>query len=152
MFLSDSQNGDSFPEQHCHWFLRSWRRVSTTRYELNILIEIRGFEPFQDCTKYLYQHNIALYDVLIFSPSPTPGWKTPSVGRPRLFSCTVAVSIYNSVSPSGPEDPWIHFCNGYNESYVYWTVHHCDIWRIKDQLDVTCCFISLLMYSTCFGH
>ena len=29
-------------------------------------------------------------------------------------------------------------------SYVYWTVHHCDSWRIKDQLDVTCYFISLL--------
>jgi len=25
-------------------------------------------------------------------------------------------------------------------------------WRIKDQLDVTCNFISLLMCSTCFGH
>ena len=24
-------------------------------------------------------------------------------------------------------------------------------WRIKEQLDVTCCFISLLMCSTCFG-
>jgi len=31
-------------------------------------------------------------------------------------------------------------------------VHHCDSWRIKDQLDVTCYFISLLMCSTCFGH
>jgi len=30
-------------------------------------------------------------------------------------------------------------------------VHHCDSW-IKDQLDVTCYFISLLMCSTCFGH
>jgi len=37
-------------------------------------------------------------------------------------------------------------------SDVYWTVHHCDSWRIKDQLDVTCYFISLLMCSTCFGH
>jgi len=35
---------------------------------------------------------------------------------------------------------------------VYWTVHHCNSWRIIDQLDVTCYFISLLMYSTCFGH
>ena len=25
---------------------------------------------------------------------------------------------------------------------VYWTVHHCNSWRIKDQLDVTCYFIS----------
>ena len=37
-------------------------------------------------------------------------------------------------------------------SYVYWTVHHCDSWRIKDQLDVTWYYISLLMCSTCFGH
>jgi hypothetical protein len=36
--------------------------------------------------------------------------------------------------------------------YVYWIVHHCDSWRIKDQLDVTCYFISLLVCSTCFGH
>ena len=28
----------------------------------------------------------------------------------------------------------------------------CHSWRIKDQLDVTCYFISLLMCSTCFGH
>ena len=36
------------------------------------------------------------------------------------------------------------------ESYVYWTVHHCVNWRIKDQLDVTCYFISLLMCSAWF--
>ena len=38
------------------------------------------------------------------------------------------------------------------ESNVYWTVHHCNSWRMKDQLDVTCYFISLIMRSTCFGH
>ena len=27
-----------------------------------------------------------------------------------------------------------------------------DGWRMKDQLDVTCSFISLIMRSTCFGH
>jgi len=37
-------------------------------------------------------------------------------------------------------------------SNVYWTVHHCNSWWMKDQLDVTCYFISLLMCSTCFGH
>ena len=35
---------------------------------------------------------------------------------------------------------------------VYWTVHHCNSWRMNDQLDVTCYFISLIMCSTCFGH
>ena len=34
-------------------------------------------------------------------------------------------------------------------SNVYWTVHHCNSWIMKDQLDVTCYFISLLMCSTC---
>ena len=38
------------------------------------------------------------------------------------------------------------------ESNVYWTVHHCISWRMKNQLDVTCYFISLIMRSTCFGH
>ena len=38
------------------------------------------------------------------------------------------------------------------ESNVYWTVHHCDSWWMKDQLEVTCYFISLLKCSTCFGH
>jgi len=28
-------------------------------------------------------------------------------------------------------------------SYVYWTVHHLDSWIKIDQLDVTCCIISL---------
>ena len=38
------------------------------------------------------------------------------------------------------------------KSYVYWTMRHCDGWRMKGQLDVTCYFISLLMCSTCFGR
>jgi len=37
-------------------------------------------------------------------------------------------------------------------SDVYWTVHHCDNWRIKDQLDATWYFIVLLIGSTRFGH
>ena len=31
-------------------------------------------------------------------------------------------------------------------------MNRCVSWRIKDQLDATCYFISLLMCSTCFGH
>ena len=36
------------------------------------------------------------------------------------------------------------------ESNVYWTVHHCNSWGMKNQLDVTCYFISIIMRSTCF--
>jgi len=43
-----------------------------------------------------------------------------------------------------PEDP--------SSSDVYWTVHHCDNWRIKNQLDATYYFIVLLIGSTCFRH
>ena len=31
------------------------------------------------------------------------------------------------------------------ESNVYWTVHHCNSWRMKYQLDIICYFISLIM-------
>ena len=31
----------------------------------------------------------------------------------------------------------------FSESYVYWAVHHLDSWIKRDQLDVTCCIISL---------
>ena len=37
-------------------------------------------------------------------------------------------------------------------SNVYWTVHHCDNWRIKNQLDAIYYFIVLLIGSTRFGH
>ena len=33
-------------------------------------------------------------------------------------------------------------------SYIYWTVHHCNCWRIKDQLDGTCYFF----YFVCTQH
>ena len=56
--------------------------------------------------------------------------------------------------PSGvlPSEPVVRFCERGIKSNVYWTVHHCNSWRMKDQLDVTCYFISLIMCSTCFGH
>ena len=41
-----------------------------------------------------------------------------------------------------------YWCHLFHESYVYCAVHHCVSRRIKDQLDVTCYFISLLMCST----
>ena len=36
--------------------------------------------------------------------------------------------------------------------YVYWIVHHCNNWRIRNQLDTTVYFIVLLICSICFGH
>ena len=43
--------------------------------------------------------------------------------------------------------------DGTSKSFdVCWTVHHCDNWRINNQLDATCYFIVLLIGSTRFGH
>ena len=36
------------------------------------------------------------------------------------------------------------------EAFTAWRPYNS--WRMKDQLDVTCYFISLIMCSTCFGH
>ena len=37
------------------------------------------------------------------------------------------------------------------QSNVYWTVHHCNSWGIKNQLDVTCLYFTYIC-STCFEH
>jgi len=49
----------------------------------------------------------------------------------------------------------MNYCGEYFQLlkfYVYWTLHHCDNWRIKDQLGDTCYFISLLVCSTCWFY
>ena len=63
----------------------------------------------------------------------------------------------SSLSVTGYLEEWFkeHINALQHRSYVYnvyWTVHHCNIWRMKDQLDVTCYFISLIVRSTCFGY
>ena len=37
-------------------------------------------------------------------------------------------------------------------TFSAFNLHFCLVEKIKDQLDVTCYFISFLMSSTCFGH
>jgi len=46
---------------------------------------------------------------------------------------------------------YIHFTGYYYMPDVYWTVHRCDNWRIKNQPDAIY-FIVLLIGSKCFGH
>jgi len=38
-------------------------------------------------------------------------------------------------------DPWKYAINKHYCPYVYWTVHHCDSWRIRDQLEVTSYYV-----------
>jgi len=71
---------------------------------------------------------------------------------PPLF--TVLTTRTNCINCGNSAFPFSGFIPLLNLifSCVYWTVHLCDSWRISDQYDVTCYFISLLMCSTCFGH
>ena len=49
--------------------------------------------------------------------------------------------------------PWIlYLAMNISPPNVYWTVHHCKSWGMKNQLDVPRYFILLIMRSTCFGH
>ena len=58
-------------------------------------------------------------------------------------------ALINPASHTGDCISWPRYITVF---YVCWTVHHCDNWRIKNQLDVTYYFIVLLIGSTCFGH
>jgi len=49
--------------------------------------------------------------------------------------------------------PVMSLADSLNDFNVYWTVHRCNSSGMKNQLDVTSYFISLIMRSsTCFGH
>ena len=61
---------------------------------------------------------------------------------PHHVTCKSCGAVTNNV-------PEINY--DISESNVYWTVHHCNSWGMKNKLDVTCYLISL-MRSTCFGH
>ena len=50
------------------------------------------------------------------------------------------------------KDVLLQFANECSGSDVYWTVHHCDNWRIINQIDVAYYFFVLLIGSTRFGH
>jgi len=80
------------------------------------------------------------------SPKPQAG-RPPLVGRPRLL-----IQPIRSYAPywrpflhpqpegapwHGDRDPLTTVIKYLCLFYVYWTVHHCDSWRIRDQLDVT---------------
>ena len=57
-------------------------------------------------------------------------------------------------SPLCCVQPCTHICR-HTQKYkfdVCWTVHHCDKWRMENQLDATCYFIVLLIGSKYFGH
>ena len=65
------------------------------------------------------------------------------------FSCLcIHPSSWNNSVPSGriviKLDIWV--------PNVYWTVHHCNSWGIKNQLDVTCCLYFTYICWTCFEH
>ena len=77
-------------------------------------------------------------------------------------------SIMSSVCilpPPWPTTPslWLYLSTSYTHFYSNISLYilmqyfvtpnsHYNRWRMKDQLDVTCYFISLIMCSTCFGH
>ena len=75
------------------------------------------------------------WEVQIMKPLTVQNPSAPfsSLLGPNTFLCTLLSNILSL-------------------SNVYWTVHHCNSWRMKDQLNVTWYFISILMCSTCFGH
>jgi len=91
---------------------------------------------------YVYTTLFTLLPSYMFQPSRGPSSGNNDTCREHSQQSTEYVSRCKCMEVK------IYF----HISYVYWTVHHCDNWRIKDQLNVTCYFISLLMRSTCFGH
>jgi len=68
------------------------------------------------------------------------------IGR-RSLECSVLESLAAAAAGYLCYWYWLERCfitKKCTESYVYWTVHHCDSWRVKVQFDVTCYFFHFL--------
>ena len=123
------------------------------------------------CTKTCLPSNIPL-TIAVFTFVKTLWFSTPWLARPRCYqkqgsklkgkytsrlSTNIArnkgkiflvslPSIFKSFSYLQVENNYIYILQISDSGRIK------PRWRIKDQLHVTCYFISLLMYLTCFGH
>ena len=66
----------------------------------------------------------------------------------RFTFCWFGRTFFVACGPRDITLKWREFWTAMIQFNVYWTVHRCNSWRMKDQLDVTCYFISLIMCST----
>ena len=83
--------------------------------------------------------------------SKNTGNFSQSCGCPGCCS-NLALPVRILRTPTQPVWLRVYGCVYVCVSDVYWTMHHCDNWRIKNQIDATYYFIVLLIGWTCFGH
>ena len=95
------------------------------------------------CLSYLFTHilckyyghrNLSLKSNLFCGSKIVPGKKKKILRKmcKSVWSSGFCRMYENKMTPDNN-----------NRNYVYWTVHHLDSWIKRDQLDVTCFFISL---------
>jgi len=98
-----------------------------------MLIKLRRLHGTQFCeSNSSLLRNPTLYN----SPQRKPAtYPSNPVHTHTPFFFNVHFHIFLPVTPA--------YSKLYLPSYVYWTVHHLDSWIKRDQLDVTCFFISL---------
>jgi len=107
------------------------------------------------CSRMHYSSKLFVY-VGIILLSSIINRNSDSIGESHVsLSHVVQIQFLMTCNKLGRNFSSLAHCFGKDnnlQSNVYWTVHHCNSWRMKDQLDVTCYFISRLICSTCFGH
>ena len=107
---------------------------------------------------YYWQRCLNVFPCNILWCCVSYGFLTPRPGKTTFWKFKLIWTVYTNSVPCRKQ--WIFIRKTYQnmlqreitDSNVYWTVHHCNSWAMKNQLDVTCYFISLIMRSTCFGH
>ena len=84
--------------------------------------------------------------------SPTPRCP-PCCYKPRVSTKYTLLTGHMMPTATVQLLPQFHtFCHDLQDITGNFSTPHRDSWRIEDQLDVTCYFISLLMCSTFFGN
>jgi len=137
-----------------NWGLRFETEQSAVSWDMKLLCDsfLFSIAHLKTETRESYTENVG--SCLSRCISITVHWPVSSFRTPRWYQ--YVNRLYISI-PFGVTLRCKSMLSAAHNTILFWsdvyrTVHHCDSWRIRDQLDVSCYLISLLMCSTRFGH
>ena len=126
---------------------RKWlaKRMNDAEGEIKGIVESQTVGPWGRMSQYLACPQASSHtDVLLVYTATSQKNSTQLQKFFFFYICTVHPAIIKVLLPTdAQENCFQRSIKIYIKikiaptSYVYWTVHHCDSWRIRDQLDVT---------------
>jgi len=127
-----------------------WRPVGGVDFQLHSFVvsalKSAGIHSIGATEPAWTVHRTAKCFSLVCNRTTIPRTSSPQPGHHNSYTINFPQQTILNLGTKPQRRRYYSRCRGI---ILKWILHS---WRIKDKLDVTCYFISLLMCSTCFGH